>query len=146
MTSVQTQARCPDELLTTEADRRPLAGACAPVGVAAERGGGRFRRCGDALVRGWRVRGEPFQVDRGTAEQELYVEAGRAAAADAVEAVVVLQFRDHALGVGHPPPVGPDAGVASRAWSCFEREPLRVRAPLAAVAGQHRLLRRDVGR
>jgi hypothetical protein len=59
--------------------------------------------------------------------------------------VVVLQLGDHALGVGHPLPVGPDAGLCFRACPGLEREPLRVRARLATVARQHRLLQRDVG-
>src|SRR5712692_1503284 len=63
---------------------------------------------------------------------------------DAVEPVQVLQLGDRALRVGHPSPVRPDAGVAFRARLRREREPLRVRARLATVAGQHRLLRGDV--
>ena len=49
------------------------------------------------------VRGEPFSGDRGAAEQELDVEGGRAAAADAVACVMVLELGDHALGVDHSP-------------------------------------------
>src|SRR6266496_4134639 len=101
MTSVEAQARRPDELLATE-------------------------------------------VDRGAAEQELDMEGRRAAAANAVEPVLVLQLGDHTLGIGHPPPVRPDAGGAFRACPSLEREPLRVRARLATVARQHRLLRRDM--
>src|SRR6266576_1332864 len=104
MTSVEAQARRPDELLAAETDRRPLADWFAPVAAAAVRSGGRVRRCGDALVCGWQVRGEPFQIDGGAAEQELHVEGGGAAAADAAECVQVLQLSDHALGVGHSPP------------------------------------------
>src|SRR5215210_5226106 len=144
MRSVEAQACGPDELVAAEADRWPLTGSFAPIVVAAEWGDRRFRRCRDALVCAWRVRGEPFEVDRGAAEQELHVEGGCAAAADAAEPVLVLQFRDHALGIGHPPPVRPNAGVAFRACPSLEREPLRVRARLASVARQHRLLRRDV--
>ncbi len=72
------------------------------------------------------------------------MEGGSAAAADAAEAVLVLQLGDHALGVGHPSLVRPDTGVAFRACPSLEREPLRVRARLATVARQHRLLRRDM--
>src|SRR6266536_4722654 len=144
MRSVEAQARGPDELLATAVDRALAVGSFAPVVVASGRGDGGFRRCGDALVRDWRVRGEPFQVDRRAAEQELQVEGGCAAAADAVESVLVLQLGDHALRVGHPPPVRPDAGVAFRACPSLEREPLRVGARLATVAWQHRLLRGDV--
>src|SRR6266542_4242916 len=144
MTSVEVEARRPDELLSTEVDRALAVGSFARFVVAAVCRDDRLRRCGDALMRGWRVRGEPFQVDRGAAEQELDVETRRAAAADAVEPVLVFQFGDHALGVGHPPPMRPDAGVAFRACPSFEREPLRVRARLATIARQHRLLRRDV--
>src|SRR6266498_2792594 len=142
MRSVETEACRPGELLAAEADRRSLTGSFAPIVARVERGGGRCRRCGDALVRGWCVRGEPFQVDRGAAEQELDVEGGSAAAADAAEAVLVLQLGDHALGVGHPSLVRPDTGVAFRACPSLEREPLRVRARLATVARQHRLLQR----
>ena len=39
--------------------------------------------------------------------QELYVEGGGAAAADAVESVQVLELGDHAFGVSQPLPVGP---------------------------------------
>src|SRR6266540_4811290 len=144
MTSVEAQARRPDELLSSEVDRALAVGSFARFVVAAVCCDDRLRRCGDALVRGWCVRGEPFQVDRGAAEQELDVEGGSAAAADAAEAVLVLQLGDHALGVGHPSLVRPDTGVAFRACPSLEREPLRVRARLATVARQHRLLRRDV--
>src|SRR6266508_2654860 len=144
MRSVETEACRPGELLAAEADRRSLTGSFAPIVARVERGGGRCRRCGDALVSGWCVRGEPFQVDRGAAEQKLHMEGGSAAAADAAEPVLVLQLGDHALGVGHPSPVRPDTGVAFRAFPSLEREPLRVRARLATVARQHRLLRRDV--
>src|SRR6266511_3847305 len=144
MRSVEAQAHGPDEWLVTELDRRVLSDALAPIAGAADRRAGRFRRCGDALVRVGRVLGEPFQVDRGAAEQQLRVEGGGAAAADAVEPVLVLQLGDHTLGVRHPLPVGPDAGVAFRACAGLERESLRVRARLATVARQHRLLRWDV--
>src|SRR6266545_3582727 len=85
MRSVEAQACGPDELLASEADRRSLAEVLASIVVAAERGGDRLRCCGNALLCGWRMLGEAFQVDRGAAEQELYVEGGCAATADAVE-------------------------------------------------------------
>src|ERR671930_2409186 len=112
MSSVGAQAYGPDELLAAEADFRLwLVGLPLMVGGAERRRDRHGCSC-DALVRGREVLGESFQVDRRAAEQQLDVEGGRAAAADAVESMVVLQLGDHALGVCHPPPVGPDAGVA----------------------------------
>src|SRR3989454_4177546 len=144
MRSVEAQACGPDELLATEADRRSPPVVFALIVVGAERGSSPFRRCRDALMSGRRVRGEPFQIDRGATEQELHVEGGCASAADAAERVLVLQLGDYALGIGHPSPVCPDTGFAFRAFLGGEREPLRVRARLATVAWQHRLLRRGV--
>src|SRR6266536_1036670 len=83
-------------------------------------------------------------LDRGAAEQVLRMEGRCAAAADAAEPVLVLQLGDHAFRIGHPPPVRPDAGIAFRAGASLERESLRVRARLATLAGQHRLLPRVV--
>ena len=100
MRSVQAQVRRPNELLAAEADRGSLAVALALIVAGAERRGRRFGRCCDALVRGWSVSGESFQVDRDATEQELDVEGGHAAAAHPVESVEVLQFGDHAFGVG----------------------------------------------
>src|SRR5437773_1679012 len=145
MSSVEARACGPDELLAAEADRGSQLITVWFVANGTERGGGRCGRRRDALLRRRGVLGESFQVDRGAAERELQVEGGGAAATDAAEPVMVLQLGDHALGVRHPQPVCPDAGLAFRACAGREREPLRVRARRATVARQHRLLRRDVG-
>ena len=92
MSSVQAYAYWPDELLAVESDRDALAVVFAVLAAGSE-AGGRFRCCCGALVRDRGVLGESFQVDRGAAEQELQMEGGRAAAADAVESVHVLQLR-----------------------------------------------------
>ena len=104
--------------------RRLLPWRLVVLRVGGRGGGGCCPRCrSDALLCGWGVRGEPFQVDRGAAEQELDVEGGRAAAADAVECVMVLELGDHALGVDHSPSVGPEpcsffARVLAASASC----------------------------
>src|SRR4029450_12231176 len=109
MSSVEAQGGGPCELAVALADRRsrvvvlPLIAACVEHSSDG-------CRCGrDTIVRDRGVLGESFQVDRGAAEQELYVGGGGAGAADAVESVDVLQLRDHAFGVRHPSPGGPDA-------------------------------------
>ena len=133
MRSVEAQAGGPDEVLAAEADRCSLGDSFVPFVFAVLRGGGGFRLGGGTLVRAWRLRDEPFQVDRGAAEQELHVEGGGAAAADAAESVLVLQFGDHALGVGHPAPVRPDAGGAFRATD-VDLESLIARARAASAS------------
>jgi hypothetical protein len=74
--------------------------------------------------------------------QQLNVEQGSAAAARAVERMLVLQFRHSALGVGHPTPVSPHAvggrAALARALGLALGAGLRL-----AVGGQHRALRRD---
>ena len=95
--------------------RRLLPWRLVVLRVGGRGGGGCCPRCrSDALLCGWGVRGEPFQVDRGAAEQELDVEGGRAAAAGAVECVMVLELGDHALGVDRSPSVGPEAVLVLR--------------------------------
>src|SRR5712691_13512057 len=80
-----------------------------------------LRGAGDAVCGLRDVVGEPLAVERGAAEQELEVEEWRPARAGAVEPVPVLQLVDHALAVGHPPLVRPDAALALAALTGGER-------------------------
>src|SRR5712691_8190042 len=103
-----------------------------------------LRGAGDAVCGLRDVVGEPLAVERGAAEQELEVEEWRPARAGAVEPVPVLQLVDHALAVGHPLLVRPDAALALAALTGGESLALCIALRLA-LFGQHRRLRRDVG-
>src|SRR5438128_1814867 len=111
MRSVQTKADHPGVFLVAGVQTGARAVALTGIGSGALAGGCCGRRRRDAFLRSRSVFGESFEVDRRGANQELEVERGRAAAADAVETVQVLQLGDHALGVCHSSPVSADAGI-----------------------------------
>ena len=69
-----------------------------------------YRRAGGLPAGRFAAAGESFDVDRGAAEQQLDVEQAGAATAGAIQAVLVLELGDAALGVAHAPDVRPDTG------------------------------------